>query len=149
MLGTWPEDHSTSNAVESDGCNSSPHIRTDFAFPWQYLIIVSHFAVAVNPLNAELNPICHLLALLGGATVVVVSRLKVKQNGSTGKCVEESKDRDSPQCYLTMTSPMLYPTRTMFTAWCDRSLYIIHVTSGCSFKLALVMIHFRFINVLK
>ena len=24
---------------------------------------------AINPLNAELNPICHLLALLGGATM--------------------------------------------------------------------------------
>ena len=33
-----------------------------------------------NPLNAELNPICHLLALLGGATIVVVSRLRVNQN---------------------------------------------------------------------
>jgi hypothetical protein len=31
----------------------------------------------LNPLNAELNPICHLLALLGSATVVVVSRLRV------------------------------------------------------------------------
>ena len=31
-----------------------------------------------SPLNAELNPICHLLALLGGATIVVVSRLRVK-----------------------------------------------------------------------
>ena len=31
----------------------------------------------VNPLNAELNPICHLLALLEGATIVVVSRLRV------------------------------------------------------------------------
>jgi hypothetical protein len=31
----------------------------------------------VNPLNAELNPICHLLASLGGATIVVVSRLRV------------------------------------------------------------------------
>ena len=30
-----------------------------------------------NPLNAELNPICHLLALLGGATIVVVSRFRV------------------------------------------------------------------------
>ena len=29
------------------------------------------------PLNAELNPICHLLALLGGATIVVVSGLRV------------------------------------------------------------------------
>jgi len=32
-----------------------------------------------NPLNAELNPICHLLALLGGETIVVVSRLRVKK----------------------------------------------------------------------
>jgi len=32
----------------------------------------------INPLNAELNPICHLLALLRGATIVVVSRLRVK-----------------------------------------------------------------------
>ena len=34
--------------------------------------------MSFNPLNAELNPICHLLALLGGATIVVVSRLRVK-----------------------------------------------------------------------
>jgi hypothetical protein len=33
----------------------------------------------LNPLNAELNPICHLLALLGGETIVVVSRLRVKR----------------------------------------------------------------------
>ena len=33
---------------------------------------------SINPLNADLNPICHLLALLGGATIVVVSRLRVK-----------------------------------------------------------------------
>ena len=32
----------------------------------------------INPLKAELNLICHLLALLGGATTVVVSRLRVK-----------------------------------------------------------------------
>jgi hypothetical protein len=31
----------------------------------------------ISPLNAEFNPICHFLALLGGATIVVVSRLRV------------------------------------------------------------------------
>ena len=36
-----------------------------------------------NPLNAELNPTCHLLALLGGATIIVVSRLRVKGTKST------------------------------------------------------------------
>jgi len=34
--------------------------------------------ILFNPLNAELNPICHLLALLGGATIVVVSRFRIK-----------------------------------------------------------------------
>jgi hypothetical protein len=37
-----------------------------------------------NPLNAELNPICHLLALLGGTTIVVVSRLRVKDRQTDG-----------------------------------------------------------------
>jgi hypothetical protein len=32
----------------------------------------------INPLNAELNPICHLLALLECATIVDVSELRVK-----------------------------------------------------------------------
>jgi hypothetical protein len=36
--------------------------------------------LSLNPLNAELNPICHLLALLGGAIIVVVSRLRVKRH---------------------------------------------------------------------
>jgi len=32
----------------------------------------------INPLNAELNPICHLLALLGGHLIFHVSRIRVK-----------------------------------------------------------------------
>ena len=42
-----------------------------------HLNIKYEFTFILNPLNAELNPICHLLALLGGATIVVVSRLRV------------------------------------------------------------------------
>jgi hypothetical protein len=30
-----------------------------------------------NPLNAELNPICHLLALLGAHPIIHVSRIRV------------------------------------------------------------------------
>jgi hypothetical protein len=33
----------------------------------------------VNPLNAELNPICHLLALLGAHHVLHISRIRVKR----------------------------------------------------------------------
>jgi hypothetical protein len=32
-----------------------------------------------NPLNAELNHICHLLALLGAHPVFLVSRIRVKE----------------------------------------------------------------------
>ena len=31
-----------------------------------------------NPLNAELNPICHLLALVGAHHILHVSRVRVK-----------------------------------------------------------------------
>jgi len=32
----------------------------------------------INPLNAELNPICHLLELLGAHLIFHVSRIMVK-----------------------------------------------------------------------
>jgi hypothetical protein len=34
--------------------------------------------VGLNPLNAGLNPICHLLALLGAHPILHVSRIRVK-----------------------------------------------------------------------
>ena len=37
----------------------------------------SHY-ITVNPLNAELNPICYLLALLGAHHFLHVSRIRVK-----------------------------------------------------------------------
>jgi hypothetical protein len=45
-----------------------------------------------NPLKAELNAICHLLALLGGATIVVVSRLKVKGKKCKGHPVTYNEE---------------------------------------------------------
>jgi len=33
----------------------------------------------MNPLNAELNPICQLLALLGAHPILHVSRIRVKE----------------------------------------------------------------------
>ena len=37
--------------------------------------------LGINPLNAELNPIRHLLALVGARHIVHVSRVRVKQAG--------------------------------------------------------------------
>jgi len=39
----------------------------------------------INPLNAELNPICHLLALLGAHHILDVSGIRVKCD-DTNRC---------------------------------------------------------------
>jgi hypothetical protein len=36
----------------------------------------------INPLNAELNPICHLMALLGAHHIFHVSKIRVKYQRS-------------------------------------------------------------------
>jgi hypothetical protein len=46
------------------------NISLAFSYKWPYSNI--------NPLNAKLNPICYLLALLGGHLIFYVSRIRVK-----------------------------------------------------------------------
>jgi len=45
-------------------------------------ILPAHEAVMSNPLNAKLNPICHLLALLGAHHILHISRIRVKNVGA-------------------------------------------------------------------
>ena len=47
------------------------------SFVWisEQTAIISLYSI--NPLNAELNPICHLLALLGAHHILHVSRIRV------------------------------------------------------------------------
>ena len=88
------------NLPHSQTFRSSCHISLSCVF-FLYLLWCSHSVLTnascnnlasdksfglydINPLNAELNPICHLLALLGGATIVVVSRLRVKERQLEG-----------------------------------------------------------------
>jgi hypothetical protein len=47
-----------------------------------------------NPLNAELNPICHLLALLGAHHILYVGRIRVKC--CAGECVLQMPTAASP-----------------------------------------------------
>jgi len=44
-------------------------------------MVVSIIFININPLNAELNPICHLLALLGAHHILHVSRIRVNVKG--------------------------------------------------------------------
>jgi len=44
----------------------------------------------INPLNAELNPICHLLVLLGAHHILHVSRIRVKSHLPTASMIRSS-----------------------------------------------------------
>jgi hypothetical protein len=46
------------------------------------------FNARINPLNAKLNPICHLLTLLGDHRILYVSRIRVKEAWSLSQDCE-------------------------------------------------------------
>ena len=46
--------------------------------------------LTINPLNAELNPICHLLLLLGAHHILHVSRIRVKVIIRNARCNDET-----------------------------------------------------------
>ena len=47
-----------------------------------------------NPLNAELNPIFHLLALLGAHHILHVSRIRVNSSGTEYTATPPSKAKE-------------------------------------------------------
>ena len=47
----------------------------------------------LNPLNVELNPICHLLGLFGAHHILHVSRIRVKERRGYSHLKEEALDR--------------------------------------------------------
>ena len=67
------EEYSASNSVSGEKL-------VLFLFPLDFgLSSVRHKRVScLNPLNAELNPICQLLALLGAHHILHVSKIRVK-----------------------------------------------------------------------
>ena len=72
--------------------------------PIQYGITLC--IVSFNPLNAELNPICHLLALLGSHHIFHVSVLRVNKPKSVNK-----NPTDATVCRYLFTAKLLYMFR--------------------------------------
>jgi len=71
----------------------SPHTRRQpngntLQIPWTVCASRQNFTAikmrGINPLNAELNPICHLLALWGAHHILHVSAIRVKCDLSCG-----------------------------------------------------------------
>jgi hypothetical protein len=55
----------------------------------------------INPLNAELNSICHLLALLGAHPILHVSRIRVKKSQDNNGNNEIISQWPSDSAYCT------------------------------------------------
>jgi hypothetical protein len=56
------------------------------------VIKVKTVFVLINPLNAELKPICHLLALLGAHPILHVNRIRVNVTMVHGSTVLVGQD---------------------------------------------------------
>jgi hypothetical protein len=78
-----------------------------------------------NPLNAELNPICHLLTLLGVHHILHVSRIKVNCYGSTGK-YSDSNYRHFAKYTSTVESSSIVICSSLHTL--TKPLEILYVT---------------------
>ena len=61
---------------------------------------VKHY---INPFNAELNPTCHLLALLGAHPTLHVSRIRVKMCDVIDKVLLLNISLKSMKCRYTGT----------------------------------------------
>jgi len=64
----------------------------------------------MNSLDTELNPICHLLALLEAHHILHVSRIRVKHKLRYWEnnfifCVSHGEDFSAPNDHLTITAP--------------------------------------------
>ena len=66
--------------------------------------------IRVKPLNAELNPICHLLALLGAHLIFQMSSIRVKNEGSYTSTPFISLHGLSRDTLNLISSPNVYAT---------------------------------------
>ena len=88
----------------------------------------------VNPLNAELNPICHILALLGAHHILHVSRIRVKgtvsiseYTASYGRIKKVKQSHYSPWGFQEVEAPRFQDNRhtkvVRLSALCTGCLY--------------------------
>ena len=59
--------------------SDSFYTRAGSAYSYQNAVRLKYRVSYIKSLNAELNPICHLLALLGTHRILYVSRIRVKR----------------------------------------------------------------------
>jgi hypothetical protein len=76
-----------------------------------------------NPLNTELNPICHLLALLGAHHILHVSRIRVNNLDYKTTCFGAEPSSDFLLKYLG--SKTIHIRRVCLRRWRDLYIFIV------------------------
>ena len=97
----WPVTEAvvTVLCTADDGCGWHPkHVEWTCRIINRLLSVASRWTV-INPLNAELNPICHLLALLEAHHILHFSRIRVNidvytELGEVGSCESDMNLRE-------------------------------------------------------
>jgi hypothetical protein len=88
--------HHNVRGLEKKACKLFSHLHPDFP---HVLCLTKHHLkypqlnnVHINPLNAELNLICHLLALLGAHHILHISRIRVKNYNLGTYCCRQLRE---------------------------------------------------------
>jgi hypothetical protein len=91
-----------------------------------YIWTVFFLSSLINPLNAKLNPICHLLALLGAHHILHVSRIRV--NAVLYHYVDASMLPQYLYVWYVISTVVRISVTCPYTAWHFFSLlYVEHV----------------------
>jgi hypothetical protein len=62
-----------------------------------------YLGITLNPLNTELNPICHLLALLGAHLIFHISGLRVNEDNNYQIDLQERIKNANKTCFMLQT----------------------------------------------
>ena len=84
------------NIISEHGHMAGRNMQEFTVYTKQFKCIYVHVLVPLlymhqfNPLNAELNPICHLLALLGAHPILHISRIRVNVDTTVQYATDKS-----------------------------------------------------------
>jgi len=94
----------------------------------------------INPLNAELNPICHLLALLGAHHILHVSRIRVNSDCLYTICL--------PNCILWQSVSGFY-SHEVHKWWINLGLMYFNILLPFIITVYAFYIYFNILNLIE
>jgi hypothetical protein len=101
---------------------------------YQIEVFISYF-VKINPLNAELNPICHQLALLGAHHIFHVSGLRVNGDYTIGWLFKKPSSNRKDKQFIPLDYHQSYYKFRIYWLFCTMMAraWILHCGANRAF----------------